>query len=678
MKQFVALGLAGILWGAGATEYGALEVKLEGQGQAPLHGEGYVAVYRPEDSPEKPFLERLLSAPDHRLRWELPPGEYGVVCSGWGFVGKGPVPVVVRAGEVVEWVCELQPLATVRGRVVDEEGRAPIVGAQVALSSVVGEGEVQGSPLLRQHVRAKHATETDKTGQFAIGLRAETQSYLVVTAAACAPQLLPVRAGKEGVDLGEIRLFRGGEVVLEIVGPNVWGEHEPWLVLYPQREAESLTVDEERAWGELRKQRLKLLRRRVSPSGVSVLANVPPGSYLPVLQPREDVVFQSGQAPIFILPAITVLPGARATLAFRTGLTRVVGTVCPLPDDAQGELVVAANIGGFKVPLKGNEREAHFELHVPGPANYEVSLRLEDGTPFGRRRRQPLGWLSVGEGLAERDVTWKVSPLVLRGRVVGPQGHGVFAAQVVVTERRGECRGIVPGSYECNVETDAEGRFTCPAVPPRPLVLLVSHRTGFAYLQDVRATEGGELAVSLRPGMPLEGQVGGGAGRRYADVTVRYYPEGFRLPLTTMNENDGVFRFAAVPQTGGVLTCSFSPNDRTVGAGDTVVEVEKGTGFVAVDPAQEAGVVVRWSGDARSKGLALIALEPRGLPLWGSPFLQEVAPLDLFPGQEKVSFPGIGAGRFRAVALDRECRPLARSRPVRVGEGEYAVVHLDF
>ncbi len=172
-----------------------------------------------------------------------------------------------------------------------------------------------GSPLLQRHLQGKHEAHSDGEGSFSFGLKAEVSSFLLVTAAGCAPQVVPVRAALEGTDLGEVALSQGGEVELELAGPDVWGEKKPWLVLYPREATESLTVEEERATRELEQKRARLLRCPESHAQPTVLSGVPPGTYIPVLQPQEEVIFAFGQAPTLYLPPVAVLPGGRTRIS---------------------------------------------------------------------------------------------------------------------------------------------------------------------------------------------------------------------------------------------------------------------------------------------------------------------------------------------------------------------------
>ncbi len=350
-------------------------------------------------------------------------------------------------------------------------------------------------------------------------------------------------------------------------------------------------------------------------------------------------------------------------------MTRVWGEVTGLPEKARAELHFTFGTGGAKVPREVAKGKARFSVQLPGPTPYEVTLHLEDETPLGRRRRQRLGWLSVGEGVAEQKVRWEVSPLVVRGRVVGLEGEAVMGARVVITEQVGECADVVPGRYHCDAETDAEGRLTCPAVPPRPLVLPAAHPTGFAYREKLAPPAAGELTLRLEPGAPLEGKVLGKAGGSAYSAALEFYPDGFRLPFATMSQAGGSFRFPAVPQEGGVVICHVVNSEPAHELGDTVVEVAKGQWFVAVEPAPAAAAVVRWSREAQAGGLRLVALEPQGLPLWSRAFMYELPshPSAPFPARTSTDFSGLAAGRWRAVALDEECRPLAFSRPVRIG-----------
>lgn len=150
-------------------------------------------------------------------------------------------------------------------------------------------------------------------------------------------------------------------------------------------------------------------------------------------------------------------------------------------------------------------------LLAPQVADAHGAFAFEHLAPGAYRvRASANGWQTARSApLAVRDgEPTDAPPLVLapghelRGIVLGPAGEPLAAASVRVRLRSPQAR------FDDGVETAADGRFVCAALPPGALQVSIE-KAGFLRqeLTGVDATRGEELVVRLAAGLRLTGIV---------------------------------------------------------------------------------------------------------------------------------------------------------------------------
>ncbi len=444
----------------------------------------------------------------------LAEGTWGLLAQWKGQSSEPLEGVPLAAGERLEGlVLKVGGGLTLRGRVLDAQAQAPLVGARLSASSGAWEGLWEGV--------------TDRSGAFEvtglprgrIELRATAEGY---------------EAAHSVVDLSDGRDVRGIELFLRPLGRvkgSVRAPHGP-PVPGAVVVAEAYELGSWRASAETRTDADGRFSLPVASGTLRLLARKP-GYAAGVV---DDVVVEPGEAvgPVEIL--------LRTAGSLRVAVLRADGT------PAVGASVRA---GPREGPWVTGTTGADGEALLSGLSSGTVAVEGVDPAAVPPQRAE--GEAVVSRGMESRITLVLSEGGYVTGRVLDAQGRPVEGVPVVA-HAQGGARGGASRS-------DRSGAFSIPAPPGRPLTL-VAHAPDGREARYEGALAGEEVDLVLQAVGRLVGQVLDSDGQPLVEFTVVTVP---KAPGPGSGRG-GYRRVSVVDESGDFAIEGLPPGDYWVKA----------------------------------------------------------------------------------------------------------------
>lgn len=470
---------------------------------------GVVSVNSPWSSPA---AEKVLAPGERRWRFELPPGQYRVAAGAPGTeVLYGPeITLSPRSSEVKAMA--LQPLQTVRGKLLDSQGR-PAVGARVGWErQFLADFPLRLSPLAEEHLKSCWEARTDEAGRFSIGLVPDLGHFLRAELASTgSTSWRNLRASPDLIELEEELLTPGAELRLRWLGKPPRGLVE----LVPQ-------------FGSREERAVSLaVHRREAESEQITWPVVEPGRYALRFRPAEGaaepvelITMNVVASPELRLleaaaPALPELPIAAAETRLR-----VLGWA----GDPGGSILAERWRGGEVSSYQSAARPVAGGHLVELPADCKTGDRW-----LLRHRGQLAASQPLGAGDCDRpQALQSFSEAAIAGRFLPPR-EGAAPKSVLWTAE--ECRGQGPDfRWEIPSPINPQGQFE--SFVPVSCARLTARFAAFAFESwaPVRLAEAKLTDLGVRPlrwsGSVLVRLVDAATGRALDDLSVSAHSLG--------------------------------------------------------------------------------------------------------------------------------------------------------
>ncbi|MDH4281172.1 MAG: carboxypeptidase regulatory-like domain-containing protein [Myxococcales bacterium] len=459
------------------------------------------------------------SGADGRFHWpDVPAGIYELRVSKGRLVAPTVEGLILEAGARRAFGIQLAPGWTIAGRVLDASTGEPIGEAEVTVTR-----ETLG--LYTRSVR------TDERGRFELGgvvgdeqsLYVGAPGYLDVGPLRHTASEPPITVRLERASTVEGRVVDERSRPIEGALVRAFGERDPTLV---PSQTLGVTAGPVPPISAAAGSSLAFVGEvATGADGSFRLTNLRPGSYT-IAASHDD--FAPAESEPLEVPARAGREGVE--LVMRSGA------------ELSGRVVDERGVGleGIPIELRASAERLRRMAVTASDGSFsfrgvrgEVSVTaLPDDLPPARES------LTLGDdALVTVELVLSSTLYTLRGRVVDESGFGVSGALLVVSSRR-------ETPVERSAKSDADGRFSVPALPEPPFDLRADHPAfSPTSLSDIESIE--DVRVVMSAGVTLLGEVvddwnGAGLGN------VRVQIEG---PITgnTQTRNDGTFVFRRAP-----------------------------------------------------------------------------------------------------------------------------------
>ena len=503
--------------------------------------------------------------------------------------------------------------ARLMGRVLDEAGR-PVEGAAVSCStdaaSQVGKSSIYQMPGKNYSA----GTATDATGRYVLAALTQETYQVTVTAperTGLTPAVLRGVNAMQGKDLTvqDVRLQRGGVLVLRVVGPDGAGVAGAALVmtmpdgLHRPRVTKTVATTDEK--GRARIGRL--------PTGKHTLTVRPPAGSALCKKTFKDVAVVAGLTMRRVLKLAdgarlsgkVLGPGGKPIAGAQVWVRRGYGQSTGVVTDKDGAFMAT----GLS-PAEGSGRDK-LTVRVSPPAS----------APWAAAASMSVTGLAAGK---TTPVTVRLKPAAaISGVVSGPDGQPVGGCLVAAWRRVG--RGGI--TWCGQVYTAEDGGYLVPHVTPGRWSVSVLPPAGCNALpfpgsaKSFAAGKTVKVDVVLKPGAVIVGRVAAGDKPVVgAQVRLELNRRGRQVYIPGMGSRQsvaytdaaGAFRFAGVPAGAHRLTCS--PLDPSLRAEQSTVTVT-GTGehkvaIAVMQTGRIRGTALGADGKPLARGMIRLRFEP--------------------------------------------------------------------